>query len=63
MVLGKKSFNFAKDSKYDTNERGIALMGYRFFDKKSSGGVIARVIKPAIKSEFMTNQQLSEELH
>ena len=33
-VLRDKTFNIAKDSKYDGYQRGLASMVYKFFDKK-----------------------------
>ena len=53
-VLRDKAFNIAKNPKYDKYQRGLASMVYKFFDKKTSGG--------AVKSKFMLNQQLAEEL-
>ena len=50
-VLRDKTFNIAKNPKYDGYKRGLFSMVYKFFDKKASGG--------AIKS----NQQLANELH
>ena len=32
-VVREKSFNFAKDPKYDGYQRGLASMVYKFFDK------------------------------
>ena len=43
-----KTFNIAKNLKYDRNQWGIGSMFYKFFNKKSSGG--------AITSEIMSNQ-------
>ena len=39
-VLDKKAFNMANNSKYDVYQRGIALMIYKFFHKKTSGGAV-----------------------
>ena len=36
-VLRDKTFNIAKNPKYDGNQRGIASMVYKFFDKKLKG--------------------------
>ena len=36
-VLRDKAFRIASDPKYDGYQRGLALMVYKFFDKKSSG--------------------------
>ena len=35
-VLQNKAFKIASDPKYDGYQRGLALMGYKFFDKKST---------------------------
>ena len=35
-ALRDKAFKIAGDSKYDWYQRGIALMVYEFFDKKSN---------------------------
>ena len=40
--FGDKAFKIASDPKYDGYQRGLALMVYKFFDRKSSGsGVTA----------------------
>ena len=36
-ILRDKSFNIAKNRKYDGYQRGIVSMVYKFFDKKSLG--------------------------
>ena len=36
-VLKDKTFNIAKNPKYDGQQRGLTSMVYKFFDKKSSG--------------------------
>ena len=41
------------NSGYDSYERGLASMVYMLFDKKSAGSGI----------HFMSNQQLTDELH
>ena len=51
-VLRDKTFNTAKNPKYDEYQRGLTSMVYKFFDKESSGG--------AIKSEIMPNQRPSD---
>ena len=53
-VLRNKSFNIAKDPKYDGYQRGSAFMVYKFFDKKNTGS--------GAKS-MPQNEQLAEELH
>ena len=52
-VLKNKALKIASDPKYDGNQRGLASMVYKFFDKKSSGSGI--VNEP--------NYQLANELH
>ena len=54
-TLHDKSFNIAKNSKFDGYQRGLASIVYKFFDKKSSGR--------GTKNENMSDQQLAEELH
>ena len=39
-VLRDKAFNISKNLKYDGNQRGLASMAYRYFDKKTSSGAI-----------------------
>ena len=57
-VLRDKSFNIAKNPKYDRYQRGLASMVYKFFEKKtkSSGVTLANKSIPQ-------NEQLAEELH
>ena len=52
-VLRDKAFKIASDPKYDGYQRGLALMVYKFFDKKSSGSGVGA--EP--------NYQLANELH
>ena len=40
-VLRDKAFKIASDPKYDGYQRGLTSMVYNFFDKKSSGRVVA----------------------
>ena len=54
-ILHNKAFHITKNWKYDEYQRGLALMVYKLFDKKASGG--------SVKNENMTNQELAEELH
>ena len=35
-ILQNKAFKIASDPKYDGYQRGLASMGYKFFDKKST---------------------------
>ena len=52
-VLRDKAFKIVSDPKHDGYQRGLALMVYRFFDKRSSGSGIGA--EP--------NYQLSNGLH
>ena len=54
-VLRDKSFNIAKDPKYDGYQRGHASMVYKFFDKKTYG--------IGIKKENISNKELVEGLN
>ena len=54
-VLKDKAFQIANNPKYDGYQRGLASMGYKFFDKKSKGA--------GIKNDIKENQQLANELH
>ena len=53
-VLRDKVFKIAIDQKYDGYQRGLALMVYKFFDKKSQGSRLAN---------NKENMQLADELH
>ena len=53
-VLRDKTFNTAKNRKYDACQRGLASIVYNFFDKKPTGGVV--------KNENVLNQEVAEEL-
>ena len=50
-ILFDKAFNIAKNPKYDGHQRGLTLMVYKFFDKKTSGGAATLVNKSAVKNE------------
>ena len=52
-VLRDKTFKIVSDPKYDSYQRGLAAMVYKFFDKNSSGSGVAN--EP--------NYQLASELH
>ena len=51
-VLCVKTFNIAKNKKYDKYQPGLASMVFNFFDKKTSGG--------AIKKEITQNEELAK---
>ena len=50
-----KHLKIAKIRKYDGYQRGLTLMVYKFFDKKSVGG--------SIKNEITSNKELAGEVH
>ena len=52
-VLRDRAFKIAGNPRYDGYERGLTLMDYKFFDKKSAGG----------RAEFIRNRQLEDEIH
>ena len=54
-VLRDKVFNFAKNTKYDGYQTGLAPIVYKYFDKRSTGSGVN------IPLEF--NEQLAKELH
>ena len=53
-ILRDKSFNIAKNPKYDGYQRGLASMVYKFFDKTSVGSGV---------NTHLNNEKLAEELH
>ena len=53
-ILKNKAFDIAKDSKYDGDQRGLASMVYKFFDKKSEESGVKLISE---------NEQLANELH
>ena len=59
-LLKNKAFKIAIDSKYDTYQRGLASMVYKFFDKKYSGRGVDVLL--ANKSAAEPNYQLANEL-
>ena len=56
-VLKDKVFNIAKNSKYDRNQRDLASMVYKFFNKKSKTVVVL------IKKLNEVNNQLKNCIH
>ena len=60
-VLRDKAFKVASDPKYDGYQRGLVLMVYKFFDKKSSGSSVDSSL--ANKSATEPNYKLANELH
>ena len=59
-VLRDKAFKTASDQKYDGYQRGLALMIYKLFDKKSSGSGVTALF--ANKSATEQNYQLTNEI-
>ena len=53
-VLRDKTFNIAKNPKYDRYQKGLASMVYRFFGKNAVVG--------AVKHETIQNKELAKEL-
>ena len=63
-VLRDKTFDIAKNSKYDGYQRGLASMVYKFFDKKSASLSDKSVPGSGIaNNEIKQNIQLAKELH
>ena len=66
-----KTFNIAKNPKYDGCQRGIDPIAYKLFDKKTAGGAatllrsetLAKQNKSAVKNQNILNKELAEELH
>ena len=57
-----KSFNIAKNPKYDGYQRGLASMVYKFYSKKSEGS--GRPLSSALQIvNNKQNIQLAEKLH
>ena len=56
-LLRDKAFNIAKNPKYNGNQRGLASMVYKFFDKKPASG------SGVADNEMKQNLQLAEVLH
>ena len=62
-VLRDKAFDFAKNQKYDGYQRGIAVMVYKFCDKKSAHSGVTTLASKSDNNEIKQNPQLAEELH
>ena len=60
-VLKKKVFKIASDPKYDSYQRWLASMVYKFFDKTSSGSGAATWF--ANRSAAKPNYQITNELN
>ena len=70
-ILHDTAFNIAIKPKYDGDQRNLASMVYKFFDKKYSDAVatlapsetLARWLKSDIRKQNITNKNLAGELH
>ena len=58
-VLRDKTFNIAKNLKYDGYQRGLASMVYKLFDKNTKGSGVTTLANKSVPQ----NEQLAEELH
>ena len=54
-VMRDKMFNIGKNLRYDGNQRGLASMLYKFFDKNLACS--------AAKNEIMQKEKLAQELY
>ena len=62
-VLRDKTFNIAKNPKYDGYQRRLASMVYKFFDKKSALLPDKSVSGSGVNIPLEFYKQLAEELH
>ena len=62
-VLRNKTFNIAKNRKYDGYQRSLASMVYKLFDKKSTSLADESAKGRDFKSVLKQNEKLAEELH
>ena len=60
--LKEKTFNIAKNPKYDQYQKGLASMFYEFLNKNTKGSGVTFANKSAVKS-IPQNEQLAEEFH
>ena len=58
IVLKNKALTIASNPKYNGYERGLAIMVYKFFDKKSKGSGLKEN-----QGNLLANSQLANELH
>ena len=61
--LRDKTFNIAKNPKYDGYQRGLVSMVYKFFDKNSASLSDKSAKGGGVNNEFKQNEQLAKELH
>ena len=67
-VLGDKAYDIASNSEYDDYQRGLAIMVYKFFDKKSTAGPsylerIGSGFKKLKNTTKSSSSILADELH
>ena len=62
-ILRDKTFNIAKNLKYDGHQRGFTSIIYRFFDKKFILLANKSASGMGNKNGNMSDQRLAEELH
>ena len=62
-ALRDKTFNLAKNPKYDGYQRGLASMVYKFFDKQSASLSDKSVSGSGVNIPLDFNEQLAKELH
>ena len=62
-VLRNKTFNIAKNPKYDGYQRGFASMFYKLLDKKSASLPDKSVSGRGVNINVKPREQLAEELH
>ena len=62
-ILRDKTFNIAKNRKYDGYQRGLASMVYKFFNKKSASLTDKSVSGSGVHIPLEFNEELAKELH
>ena len=58
-----KTFNIAKNPKYDWYQRSLASLLYNIFDKKTLNGAVKSEIMPDQRPSDLAVRQLVKELH
>ena len=61
-ILREKTFNIAKNLKYDGYQKNLASMIYKFFDKKSASLTDKSVSGGNVDIPLEFNEQLAKEL-
>ena len=62
-VLRDKTFNIAKNSKYNGYQPGLVSMFYKFFDKKTASLVGKSTSGGTVKNKIISNKELVEDSH